>query len=176
MTIKDSLQRLGWRFSEAQKKQKGFIPNKNDVDAINALIDFYEKTSKDNYNNNELMFKMYIWHRVELMKHYNSDILDMMPQRKLAETLCKPVDVFINRLTSYLNDQEYKVMTSDVPHSQTHPYLLNEFQRIESGKELERLLKEKPDLLKTITGEFWSKEDILDNIVSEFNQLLQIAS
>jgi len=177
MTIRDSIQRLGWRFSEASKKSdKSFKINQKDVDAITVISEFYEKTAKENYNSNELAFKMYVWHRVEMMKHYDSDVFDMIPQRVLAEALCKPVDAFLGRLTEYLNGREYKSLATQLPHNDRPHFLLNEIQRHESDKKLRELLKTNPELFKTLTGEVWSKEDVQDNIIAEFNQLLQIVS
>jgi hypothetical protein len=176
MTIRESIQRIGWRFGEAAKKaNKSFVINQSDVDAINTMADYYEKTSSDNYQKNELMFKMYIWHRVEMMKHYNEDIFGTIAQKQLAETLCKPVSAFLNRFTAYLNEKEYKVLADNLNGSETPYFLLNEKQRNNSMEKLQGMLKENPDLFKTVIGTAFTTEEIQDNLIAEFNQLINVA-
>lgn len=174
MKIKESIQRLGWRFRESAKNRKPFTVNQNDVEAINTLIEFYEKTTAANYNTNELCFKMYVWHRVEMMKHYKADIFDTIPQKVLTEHLCKPVDAFLNRFTAYLNEKEYVALANETDGAKPF-FLLNEVEKKDSVKKLEAMLKDNPELFKTLSGDVWSKEQVKDNLIAEFNQLLQIA-
>ena len=173
--ITQSIQRISWRFNDALKKQKGFIPNQADADALNELIDFYDNTKQQNATNNELAFKMYIWLRVEVMKKYETDIFDMIPQRVVAEALCKDRNSFLLRLTDYLNAQEVKAFTSKDPLFQKHPILMTELERNEATKKLKKMLEENPDLFDAVTDKNWSVEDVHDNILAEFNQLIQIA-
>ena len=176
MNIRESIQRLGWRFGEAAKKSnKSFVINQSDIDAINTMADYYEKTSSDKYQTNELMFKMYIWHRVEMMKHYNEDIFGTIAQKQLTENLCKPVGAFLNRFTAYLNEKEYKVLADNLNGSETPYFMLNENQRNNSMDRLQKMLKENPDIFKTVTGTAFTTEEIKDNLIAEFNQFLHIA-
>ena len=175
MRIKDSIQRLGWRLQESVKKNKGFIPNENDLQAFNTVVDFYDKMKEGNYRNNELMFKMYIWHRVEMMKHYDSDVFDDIPQKILVETLMKPTEVFLKRLTGYLNDREYKVMMTNAPVNEKPFFLQSKEQREKSDDKIRNLLKSNPDLFMNLTGDAWEIEDVNDNILAEFNQLLLLS-
>ena len=176
MTIRESIQRLGWRFGEAAKKPVAtFKLNQLDVEAITKIGEYYEKVSSEKYQTNELLFKMYIWHRVEMMKHYDEDIFGTVAQKQLTETLCKPVSAFLNRFTAYLNEKEYKVLADNLNGSETPYFMLNEKQRNNSMDRLQEMLKENPDLFKTVTGTAFTTDEIKDNLVAEFNQLLQIA-
>lgn len=172
MRIKDSIQRLGWRLLESVKKNKGFLPNENDIQAFNNIVEYYTLEKKDNQKNNELCFKMYLWHRVEMMKHYNSDVFDEIPQRKLVEALYKNSDVYIKKLTDFLNNREYNVLTVDLPYSDKPHYLLNSEQKKEITKRIRDIQKNNPEFLKAVKGNIWNEEDVRDNIVAEFNQLL----
>ena len=172
MKINEGIQRLGWRFRESVKNKKPFKIMQGDADALNSLIEFYEKASKDNYNKNELMFKMYLWHRIEMMKYYKEDILGVQSQKTIAKALSKPVGVFLDRFTEFINDNDIKVLLKPIS-SNTKPYfLLNENEKNQGILKLQKLLKEKPDLFESAK---WYKEDVQENLVAEFNQFLQIA-
>lgn len=175
MRIKEAIQRIGWRFGEAAKKSnKSFVINQSDIDAINTMAEYYEKTSSENYQKNELMFKMYIWHRVEMMKHYSEDIFGLVAQKQLTETLLKPVSAFLNRFTAYLNEKEYKVLTEKISPVKTPYFMLSEKDRNKSMENLQKMLKENPDLFKTVTGTHFTTEEIQDNLITEFNQLIHL--
>lgn len=176
MKIKESIQRLGWRFRESIKKNKSFIPNQNDVDAMNSLIDFYEKATTANYENNELMFKMYLWHKIVMMKHYKEDIFGSISQKELTRYLLNPRSRFIDRFVKYLNNQEYNTLIEQVSDQDKPFYMKSRQERENEAKSLSELLKTNPELFKKLKGEVWDYKEVEGNLISEFNQFLQVCA
>lgn len=171
MKIKESIQRLQWRFMDSVKKNKPFHINENDAEALNTLIEFYDKTSKDNYKNNELAFKMYLWHRIEMMKHYKEDILGVQSQKTIASALSKPVQSFIDRFTDFINENDIRVLIESVDSVKKPYFTLSESEKTNGVLKLEKMLKENPNLF---TSAKWESHDVKENLVAEFNQLINI--
>ena len=171
MTILESIKRLGWRLKTSVKENRPIKVNQSDVDAYNTIAKFYENQIENNYKTNELCFKMYVWHRVEMMKHYKSDIFDTITQKELARRLNMPLETFITAFKSFLNQSEYKVLANKTDGDKPY-FIQSKSEKEQSLKNLEAMLKENPDLFKTLTGDVWSYEDVKDNLVAEYNQLL----
>ncbi len=177
MKIRESIQRIGWRFGEAAKKtNKSFVLNQKDVDAITEISRYYEKQASLNASNNQLLIKMYIWHKIEMMKHYKEDVFGLRSQKRLAETLCKPTQSFYNRFVSFLNEFEYLAYIEKENPLDKPYFLLSPEDKNRFDKNLEEKFKNNPEVFKTLSGDTWTLEDVKDNLTSEINQLMIIAN
>lgn len=174
MKIRESIQWLGWRLSKAAKRaDKSLKISQKDVYALESISDHYEKVSSDNYKKNELMFKMYLWHRIEMMKHYKEDILGVQSQKTIAKALCKPVESFLDRFTEFINENNIKALIEPVRESKKPYFTLSEKEKESGVLRLQKMLKENPDLFENAK---WEKEDVKENLIAEFNQFIQICS
>lgn len=176
MKIKDAIQRFTWRFKESIKTRKPFALNKGDVDALNALIDFYDSQTSINESNNQLLVKMYIWHRIEMMKHYKEDIFGVQTQKRLVDTLCKPTEVFYKRFTSFLNETEYLAFIGEDNDLKRPSFILDENERNALADKMQQKIEDNPELFKSLTGDVWEVEDVRSNLIAEVNQLMLIAN
>lgn len=176
MTTKESLQRIQWRFSEAMKKQKGFIPNKNDVDALNEVIEYFVKSNEQRFNSNELFAKLYMWHRIELMKRYKEDIFGEVVPKLMFNYLEKPISYYIDRFTELLNEFEYVKMLENEKVPLKPSYIMKNHELINHNQKVSRFMKENPEFFEAIEGKLFDKDQVRDNIITEINQIIQVLS
>lgn len=60
MKLKQSVNRLIWRFTDSNSLKNGFKPNQTDVDALNSILEFINKTNETTVQENRIFAKMYI--------------------------------------------------------------------------------------------------------------------
>lgn len=99
MKLKDAIQRLQWRFGN----NKQFLPNQNDADAFNLILDFINSSVKKDVLENELFAKLYVKMLTDYLTCLNNDV--DASQKAISQTLNKPLEVlyleFKNRFNTY---------------------------------------------------------------------------
>lgn len=105
---KKSIERLLWRFRE----QKAFLPNENDITALNEIVEFYNAQTNSIAASQEPFAKLYIYLYRSLLKKFDFTVFDKMPQRLLMDQLQKTLIDHITDLTFDLNTSEM-YMTMD---------------------------------------------------------------
>ena len=167
MKTKEAVQRLAWRF----KQSPNFNINQNDIEALNTIIDFYENTATENARSNDLAFKMYVWHRIELMKHYNEDILGTQTQKIIGKALSQPSQMYIQRFTEYINQNEIKELVPPPEDDGTPFFMLTEAEKDTIADQVAQQYKDGPEDFK-LAG--WTEKEVKENLILEFNQLIQV--
>lgn len=85
MKLKESIQRLQWRFSQG----KQFTPNQNDIDALNKVIDYINNSVKKEINENELFAKLYVKTLTDYLTCLNNDV--DASQKVISQLLNEPL-------------------------------------------------------------------------------------
>lgn len=92
MNISKSIQRLKWRFTSG----KQFLPNENDIEALNEIIEYCGIKEKQQLIDNQLFGKMYIYLYWQFMIYYKCSFVDEIPQKELHKLLNKDLRTLIN--------------------------------------------------------------------------------
>ena len=117
--LEKAIQRIGWRFTNSENK-KGFKPNKNDIEAVNCLLNWINREKKVSLDNNELFAKLYIYHLNQTIRQYDATIFDDIPQKELSKILSTPLAYF------------YKAFQRELYSS----HLLNISKQVQEGVEV----------------------------------------
>ena len=95
MTIKKALDRISWRLSN------GWKANEKDIEALNTIAKFVNQKHDEDFNNNTLFAKLYVYIYGEFLKYYEATVFDNIPQKELHKELDKPfsqiVEEFIDK-------------------------------------------------------------------------------
>lgn len=159
MNLEKSLQRFAWRFSNGK-----FEPNKNDVEALNFLVDWVNREKTKQLRENILFAKMFL----ELFGQelqYN-DISFKLAQKKLSEHLKMPLEQHYDLFTKKLNRlemQKFERSLGLTPH-------LNARTTEEQQRDSEIISKNQEELMKYLNG-IWDEDKIyqsLNNNITEF--------
>lgn len=162
MTLEKALQRLSWRFSTP----KAFTPNENDVDALNKLIRTVNDLKDSKFETNQGFAKLFIFAYAYFVKHYDTDILDDIPQKELSKLLSKDISVLIRRFTDNLNESgKYKSLESLLGESK-HPALLSDEDKELRYEKIKSEVDKNPDMINSITEDAWKYEDVEDSLKS----------
>lgn len=90
MTIKQALSHFEYKLSNHWK------PTAKDIEAYNEIVEFTESSLKNQYNDNQLFAKLYIYIYGEFLKYYEGTVMDNIPQKELHRILDKPIEQLIN--------------------------------------------------------------------------------
>lgn len=100
MTIKKAIEHFEFKLSKVWK------PTELDLDAYNTLVEFTEDKLKQQYNDNQLLGKLYITFLGELIKFYDTTYDDKTPQIALHKILDTPMELIIQKFIDKCNLQE----------------------------------------------------------------------
>lgn len=166
MTTERALQRLFWRFGGKDKpKQRSkttFPVNKEDMEALNAIIRAINDLKDELYDTNQGFAKLYIFALNYFIKHYKTDIYDETPQKELSRLLDRDISVLIQRFTDNLNDSE-KYSLLEINESK-HPALMSDKERELEYKKLHQKAKNDPEFVSRLTNDAWKFEDVEENL------------
>jgi len=109
MTLKKAIDRLSWRFG----KCKVINPVQEDLDAYNTMLDYIQDSNKEQLSKNLLFAKLYIAVYKRTIEHYNTNILDPIPQKELHKFLDKPIEWHYENFCEFLNQEEW-ISSGDV--------------------------------------------------------------
>ena len=123
MTIKKALDHFEFKFTNVWKSTKP------DIDAYNTIIDFVEQKHENQFNDNQLFAKLYIYHYSKLLQFYQCTVFDNQPNKDIQEVLEKPIERLIEDFTKIANDQETFIKMKDVGITEAHPRTKSKDQR-----------------------------------------------
>lgn len=159
MVIK-AVKRLIWRF-----KSKSFVVNDNDIQALQDIAEYVEKTQKQQFEQNETLAKLFVIVYAQYLKKYNTTVFDEIPQKEMYKLLDKPLNYFIQLFTDRLNESELYTLFNDLNIELTHPAT----KTIETKqKELNALKTHE----KRILSDVWDYETVQDNLILQINQFI----
>ena len=159
-----ALERIGWRFSQG----KAFKPNDNDINAYNELVDYYEKTSNEIYNANELFAKLYIYVYMRLLERRQATVMDKGTRKRMYDMITKPMPNIIQEFTQSLNASEFYSLCDGLDiEARKHT---SESKIKEDSKKLENV-KDKAAL----KGQIWDEATVSECLMQEVNQAIEYA-
>lgn len=93
--LKKAVGKLKWRFRKDDKNNfKSFTPNQNDVEALNCIMNWINNQKKETLNDNKLFAKLYIYHLTMNIRHFETTVLEPIPQKDLSKILSYPLEHF----------------------------------------------------------------------------------
>lgn len=172
MKAEKAIQRLGWRFSEATKKNNSFTINQNDIDALVSLAEFVDK-NQQKFQDNQSFAKLYIYTAMKIMENDGSTIFENNHRRKIGNLLKMPMDDIILNLKDSLNDSErYEMIKEATGDDLRHPVLISKEKQYENIEKIKEALITDVNK-KKLLGEIWNFEDVKTGIISEVNAMLK---
>ena len=158
-TIKKAIDRIVWRTSN------GWKANENDVEAINFLIDYVNRTTKENVKNNSLIAKLYILAYSEQLKKYNATVFDKIPEKELLRNLDRPIEFFIEDFKNDLNTSELYTKLNDLGISLKHPLVLSDDERKKESEILDKPID---------ISDIWDYETIAEHLEMTINNIINL--
>lgn len=170
MDIIKSIQRLGWRFSEASKRSDlSFKINQNDLEALKSLSEYVEQCQKQQYEANELFTKMYIFTSMRVIEKEGSSLLNNSARKRIINILKKPLSQIIGEFKESVNDNEKNAFIREMGIELTHP-ATKTAQHKEKEKEL---IKTHENAFKdNLTKDAFQYDDISEVLIAEVNQMI----
>lgn len=154
MKLQDAIKRLGFTISKQNK------PNATDVDALNAIIDFINNTSKTEVQENRLFAKLYIMNfitQMRLVRDFN------LAQSNVNKILKMPIEGLYNEFRKEANVLEIKNYFDSKGLKDTWSMSEN-FNLKENFKHNTKICQQtNPDEFLSIC-DLWSEESICNNL------------
>lgn len=174
MDINKAVQRLGWRFDQASKRQdNSFIINQNDLDALKTIDAFVVRDQKKQIQNQGLFAKLYINYLTEFIEHYNTTIFDPIPRRRIHEILRRSIPELTEKLKETLNDSEKYELMKKIGIDLKHPLLRSEEKTAEDLEKLQGAFVESGNK-KRLLEEVWDYETVKDCLELELNSAINL--
>lgn len=169
MDIYKALSRIKWRFQQG----KEFKPNENDIMAFNEILKYYSETQKQQFEENELFAKLYLYLFQKIIENDKTTVFDNNARNKIANILKKPLSQIIEELKDSLNYSERYCFFEDVGVDlKKHPLLST---RAEKEKELDKIINQiTAEGLRRIKGDVWDYETVKEAVLSEVNQMINL--
>lgn len=133
--LKKSVNRLSWRFKKVDGNYKSFTPNETDIEAVNCLINWINRSKYKSIERNDLFAKLFIYQLNKQIEHFNYDknihpdkykgyisFLDTEPEKSLCRILEMPLNSFYLAFLDKINND-------------WHHYLINNLKNIDLNKQ-----------------------------------------
>lgn len=197
MVMRKAINRFIWRFQEATKKDNTFRINENDLDALKAIVKYYEETMNQRYTDSTLFAKMYVYHTMQELHNTRASLFEHEARKKLGGILKRPLSQLLEELTQTLNDSEAfmmidkaKVPDGIIPDGMghIHPSRIEDYVRfgIEQQKAevierwIEQRNQEHDNWLKlyeenpeACLGMVWDTKTVEECIIPEINLMIE---
>lgn len=171
--VTKALNRIFWRFGGNGNKNP-FPVNQGDLDALQELSDYVEETQKQQYEQNELFAKLYIYLSQKIMETDKSTVFETNHRRKIGNLLKKPLSQIVNDLTDSLNDSEQYALLQDAGCDFKHPALRIEGETTKQTQKLNELLRTPKNALK-LSRQVWNYEQVNEAIIAEVNHIINLS-
>jgi len=176
MEIRKAVQRIGWRFAEAAKRQdRSFRLNDNDIQALEVIDSYVVKAQKQQFINQELFAKMYIFLFMKIMEADNSTVLETFARRKIYDVLDKSISQLVDDFTESLNSSEAYVFLEEIGAASNLNGNYNSVKENEIKNKLSESCKD-PDNLNRLIGKVWDREFVAEMLEVEVNQAINYKS
>ena len=95
-----ALQRIGWRFTS----KKPFLPNQQDIDSINCILQWINNQKKEDLKKNHLFAKLFIYNLNQIIRDYDTDVLNDFAQKELSRLLNIPLEAYYRAFKQELDN------------------------------------------------------------------------
>ncbi|WP_188439745.1 hypothetical protein [Planktosalinus lacus] len=163
-TIKQALERIKWRFENGK-----FIPNDNDCNALNFIVDWINNEKKQIVKDNVLLTKCYVL----LLEHETIKFQEVNFASKQLNKKLHKVDLeqIFEEFRDYLNLLEYQTFLKKHGLKINHPAEMTDEERLIE----KNILKEhQAEFMRaTVTGK-WTTEQIKLAIINQLTELIKL--
>ena len=170
MKIKQAVNRLFWRYGGNDNKNP-FEVNQQDVDSYNAIEQYIAKKEKEQFINQELFAKLYIYLYMKILENDKTTIMDVNARKKIYSVLKMPMAQVIEMFTQSLNDSEaYSLLDSlgvDSSDSRKETKQSNELIK----DKLKEAVKT-PENVSKLLGDVWDYKFVAECLEAEVNQAI----
>lgn len=104
MVVK-AIKRLGRRFAEAANKNGNMKLYQEDIDALETIADYIERTRNDMVGPENAYFKLFVHVYGKLLAHYDTDVYSEIPQKHICGILEKPITQLVSELAEQMNEK-----------------------------------------------------------------------
>jgi hypothetical protein len=172
MYINKAVKRLGWRFQQAAQANNRVLKlNQNDIDALQSISDYVEKTQRLQFQDNELFAKMYILFYMRILEKDRTTVFETFARRKLFNFLKQPISSMIEKFTDFLNDQEIRNLFEELNIKTVHPAMITENEKSDNLDKVLNALKT-PYNFQRFTRDIWDYETVKNCLELEVNQAI----
>lgn len=169
MKIYKAIQRLSWRF----KQGKTFVPNANDIEALNGVVDFVEAKIDQATEGQDGFVKLYTWVYAYMIKRYNSTPFDEIPQEEVHRILDQPIDQVIEKFTEFLNNESQNAFFKEAGvdgFGDEHPLMMTPAGKEENLKKV--LAQMEIEGYERYRGKAWKVETVRDNLIAQIKKAI----
>jgi len=193
MDIKKAISHWEWRLENALENNYPIKVSDKDLESYNAIGKYIEQTQENQFRDNELFAKLYIYLFTKSMEFSKSNVFDNDAQNRLLNVLKMPTEKLIENLQKSMNDSEVyfqideaKVKDGIIPEGLSHidtdylDQLIEIKDPSEKAKFIKRwkdekkmqynkwdsLYRENPD---ACLGNVWEYETVKNNITLQVN-------
>lgn len=150
MQTKEALNRIKWRFG----LKKPFKVNFNDFDAINALIDYYDRDRQNKGRKHQLYAKLFIFLFGQVLQKFETTLMDEIPQKYISGILEKPLEIHVQEFTDIVNHLEYMVVIKQIDPENKHPGLETDREK------MQKLSRLTPEQIETLTKKTYTYDQV----------------
>lgn len=172
MKIKTAVNRIFWRFGGNGNKNP-FPVNESDVEAYNRIKEYVAEKEKEQFANNELFAKMFIFMYMRILEQDGSGILNNFARKKICGFLKKDLSEIIQLFTDSLNEQEQIDFIKGLGIELKHPAITSEEETVKDAKKINEALKT-PENESKFMREAFNYEFVEECLRSEVNQAIEI--
>lgn len=165
MTTVEAIKRIGWRFSSGNS----FKANEGDLNALNSIVEYVNKSSERTKQENRLFSKLFIYLLKEFSFHYK-DINSA--NKKINELLCTPILTHCDYLTKELNLIEINAFfkSLDLKPTWENGQSLDEVK--ENLKFNKKIFKDSNAEMLCEVSETWDLDSVIGNVNYSINQAI----
>lgn len=163
MDIKKSINRIAWRFGSNGNKNP-FPVNQNDIDAFNEIVRVVKDHQKQQFKQNELFAKLYIFLYMRIIAKHQATVMDTLPRKELYRVLERPIEHLIEMFRNEMNDSDMYASFDKVGIDLKHPAQVS---AEEKASNLEKMKNFKH-------SEIWDYETTKECLEIEINNALNL--
>lgn len=147
---------------------KPFSPSKDDLFALNGIIDYVNDRREKTLRNNQLYAKLFIYTYGLVLKHFKATPFDEAPEFHMRNLLLKDMDVIVSEFVSELNFDDFaKKLELIGVDFEKHPALKSEAERHEFLRNFKSLPDEEKKAFFQTAYDHNTIVDILNSMISK---------
>ena len=163
MKTTEAINRIYWRFG-GNDNSHPFPVNEKDVEAYNVLAKVVDNYQKQQFQNNELFAKLFIFTYKRIFELEGGNIMDQgmaAKRRKIYNLLQKPVPQLIEEFKDMLNDSEVYELCESIGIENKHPALETQQESVDNMVKLQNALKT-PENKSKFFREVWDYDVVAE--------------
>lgn len=109
MTLERAVDKLSWRFTA----NKQFLPNLEDIEAINTIFAFINEANQKTLDTNHLVAKLLMIQLHQAMEYHQASVVDEFLLKDIQSMLSKPLNYYYTSFKNSLYANQLKWLSKD---------------------------------------------------------------